>query len=114
MGIETHSLKNVIFDFLRSHQFDVSIQLIADSQMTKISLLCQLAASFTGVFGQNSQQLHIAKKVNLMTHDVSFNLVSPRSVYVILLGKCQQLGRCLANKTIKQICTTSAVSRNRI
>jgi len=28
LGIETQSLKKVVFDFLKSHQFDVSIQLI--------------------------------------------------------------------------------------
>ena len=57
LGIETQGLKNVIFDFLKSHQFDVTIQLIANSPPTKICLLCQLAAIFTGISGQNSQQL---------------------------------------------------------
>ena len=28
LGIETQSLKKVVFEFLKSHQFDVSIQLI--------------------------------------------------------------------------------------
>ena len=28
LGIETQSLTKVVFDFLKSHQFDVSIQLI--------------------------------------------------------------------------------------
>ena len=57
LGIETQGLKNVIFDFLKSHQFDVTIQLIANSPPTKIRLLCQLEAIFTGISGQNSQQL---------------------------------------------------------
>ena len=55
LGIETQRLKKVIFDFLKSHQFDVSIQPIVNSRTTKISLLCQLATIFTGIFGQNSQ-----------------------------------------------------------
>ena len=58
-GIETQGLKNVIFDFLKSHQLDVSIELIANSPTTNISLLCQLAAIFTAIFGQNSQQLEM-------------------------------------------------------
>ena len=52
-GIETQGLKKVIFDFLKSHKFDVSIQPVANSQTTKLNLLCQLAAIFTGVFSQN-------------------------------------------------------------
>ena len=59
LGIETQGLKNVIFDFLKSHQFDASVLLIANSRTTKISLLCQLAAIFTGIFGQNSQKLEM-------------------------------------------------------
>ena len=51
LGIETLGLK--------SHQFNVSIQLIANSRTTKISLLCQLVAIFTGIFGQNLQQLEL-------------------------------------------------------
>ena len=35
------------------------IQSIGNSQTTKISLLCQLAAIFAGIFGQNSQQLEM-------------------------------------------------------
>ena len=62
LGIETQGLKNVIFDLLKSHQFDASILLIANSPTTKISLLSQLAAIFTGIFGQNSQQSQIAKR----------------------------------------------------
>ena len=54
LGIETKGLKKVIFDFLKSHQFDVSIQPIVNSRTTKISLLCQLATIFTRIFGQNS------------------------------------------------------------
>ena len=57
LRIETQGLKNVIFDFLKSHQFDVSIQPIANSRTTKISLLCQFAAILTRIFGQNSQLL---------------------------------------------------------
>ena len=57
LKIETQGLKNVIFDFLKSHQFDVRIQSIGNSQMTKISLLCQFAAISTRIFGQNSQLL---------------------------------------------------------
>ena len=57
LGIETQG-----FDFLKSHQFDASIQLIANPRTTKISLLSQLAAIFTGIFGQNSQQSQITKK----------------------------------------------------
>ena len=34
------------------HQFDVSIQPIANSRTTKISLLCQFAAILTRIFGQ--------------------------------------------------------------
>ena len=55
LSIETQSLKKLIFDFLKSHQFDVSIQPLVNSPATKISLLCQLAALITGLFGQNSQ-----------------------------------------------------------
>ena len=55
LRIETQGLKNVIFDFLKSHQFDVRIQSIGNSQTTKISLLCQFAAILTRIFGQNSQ-----------------------------------------------------------
>ena len=62
LGIETQGLKNVIFDFLKSHQFDASILLIANSPTTKISLLSKLAVIFTGIFGQNSQQSQIAKR----------------------------------------------------
>ena len=52
-GIKTQGLK-VIFDFLKSHRLDaMSIQPIANSRTTKTSLLCQLAAIFTGIFGQN-------------------------------------------------------------
>ena len=42
-----------------SHQLDLSIQLIANSQTTKISLLCHLEAIFTRVFGQNLRQLEM-------------------------------------------------------
>ena len=55
LRIETQILKKVIFDFLKSHQLDVNIQLTASSQTTKITLLCQLAAILTGIFAQNSQ-----------------------------------------------------------
>ena len=54
---EFQGLKNVIFNFLKSHQFDVSIQPIANSRTTKISLLCQFAEILTRIFGQNSQLL---------------------------------------------------------
>ena len=38
-----------------------------------------------------------------VTCDVQFfNLLSPASVHVILLAKCQQLGRCLADNTKKR------------
>ena len=50
LRIETQGLKKVIFDFLKSHQFDVSIQPIVNSRATKISLLCQLAAISIGFF----------------------------------------------------------------
>ena len=43
---------------LRRHQFDVSIQPIASSRTTKISLLCQLAVIFTRISGQNSRLLN--------------------------------------------------------
>ena len=47
-------------------------------------------------------QLHIAKNVNIVTCDVLFfNLLFPGSIHVILLAKCQQLGRCLADNTKK-------------
>ena len=36
LGIETQGLKKVIFNFLKSHQSDVNIQLIANSRTTKI------------------------------------------------------------------------------
>ena len=52
-GGEPRGMEGGIFAFLKSHQFDVFIQPIANSRTTKISLLCQLAAIFTGVFGQN-------------------------------------------------------------
>ena len=52
LRIETQGLKNVIFHFLKSHQFDVGIQPIANSRTTKISLLCQFAAILTRIFGQ--------------------------------------------------------------
>ena len=52
LRIETQGLKNVIFEFLKSHQFDESIQPIANSRTTKISLLCQFAAILTRIFGQ--------------------------------------------------------------
>ena len=55
LRIETQGLKNVIFDFLKSHQFDVSIQPIAKTRTTKTSLLCQFAAILTRIAGQNSQ-----------------------------------------------------------
>ena len=58
LRIETQGLKNVIFDFLKSHQF-VSIQPIANSQTSKICLLCQFAAILTRIFGQNSQLLQM-------------------------------------------------------
>ena len=50
LGIETQGLKNVIFDFLKNHQFDASILVIANSPTSKTSLLSQLAAIFTGIF----------------------------------------------------------------
>ena len=59
LRIETQGLKNVIFDFLKSHQFDVSIQPIANSRTTKINLLCQFAAILTRIPGQSSQLLQI-------------------------------------------------------
>ena len=64
LRIETQGLKNVIFDFLKSHQFDVSIQPIANSRTTKISLLCQFAAILTRIFGQNSQLFQIITVLN--------------------------------------------------
>ena len=43
------------------------------------------------------------KKVNKVTCDVQFfNLLYPGSVHIILLAKCQQLGRCLADDTKKK------------
>ena len=57
LRIETQGLKNVIFEFLKSHQFDGSIQPIAHPGTTKISLLCQFAAILTRIFGQYSQLL---------------------------------------------------------
>ena len=59
LRIETQGLENVIFDFLKSHQFDVSIQPIANSQTSKICLLCQFAAILTRTFGKNSQLLQM-------------------------------------------------------
>ena len=47
LRIESQGLKNVIFDFLKSHQFDVRIQPIGNSRTTKISLLRQFAAILT-------------------------------------------------------------------
>ena len=38
LGIETQGLKKVIFDFLKSHQLDVSIQLIANSPSSLVPL----------------------------------------------------------------------------
>lgn len=55
-------LKNLVFDFLKTHQFDLSImiQLMAtELEQQTVSLVCQLAGNFTGIFGQNSQQLQI-------------------------------------------------------
>ena len=63
LRIETQGLKKVIFDFLKSHQLDVSIQLIANSRTTKRSLLCQLAVIFTGIVVQNSQ---LALNINII------------------------------------------------
>ena len=57
LRIETQGLKNVIFDFLKSHQFDARIQPIGNSRTTKVSLLCQFAAILTRIFGQNLQLL---------------------------------------------------------
>ena len=57
LRIESQGLKNVIFDFLKSHQFDVNIQPKANSRRTKISLLCKSAAILTRIFGQYSQLL---------------------------------------------------------
>ena len=57
LRIEIQGLKNVIFEFLKSHQFDVSIQPITNSRTTKISLLCQFATILTRIFGQYSQLL---------------------------------------------------------
>ena len=62
LGIETQSLKKVVFDFLKSHQFDVSDSTyiyFANSRTTKISSMFQLAAIFTGVLTQDSQQLQM-------------------------------------------------------
>ena len=58
-------------DFLKSHHFHVSIQLIAHSRTTKIRLLCQLAAIFTRILSKihNNYKLPI-EKVNLVTRDV--------------------------------------------
>ena len=53
LGIKTQGLKKVIFDFLKSHKFDVSIQPKANYLTITLSLLCQFAAIFSGVFGQN-------------------------------------------------------------
>ena len=55
LRIETQVLKKAIFDFLKSHQLDESIQVIANSRTINISFLCQLAAIFTRIFCQNSQ-----------------------------------------------------------
>ena len=55
LEIETQGLKKVIFDFLKSHQLDVSIQLIANPRTANISLLSQWAAIFTGVLGQHNR-----------------------------------------------------------
>ena len=69
LRIETQGLKNVIFDFLKSHQFDVSIQPIANSRTIKISLLCQFASILTRIFGQNSQLLQC--KMGLLAYTTS-------------------------------------------
>ena len=63
LRIQTHILKKMIFDFLKSHQLDVSTQLIASSRTTKTSLLCQLEAIFTDIFAQN---LQLALYINIM------------------------------------------------
>ena len=55
--IEIQGLKNVIFEFLKSHQYDVSIQPTANSRTTKMSSLFQFAAILTRIFGQYSQLL---------------------------------------------------------
>ena len=57
LGIEIQGQKKEIFAFLKSHQLDVSIQPIANYRTTRISLLCQLAAIFTDVFGQTKMSL---------------------------------------------------------
>ena len=57
LRIESQGLKNVIFEFLKSHQFDVSIQPTANSRTTKISSLFQFAAILTRIFCQYSQLL---------------------------------------------------------
>ena len=46
LGIETQGLKKVTFDFLKSHQLDVIIEIIANSRTTKITLLCQIGSDF--------------------------------------------------------------------
>ena len=67
----------MIFDFLKSHRFDVFIQAIANSRTTKISLLCQLAAIFTGIFRAKFTSITNAHFVVTTLQPVNF----PRVAY---------------------------------
>ena len=45
-GVETQDLRKVTFDFLKSHQFDVSIQLIANSRTNKDKSVVSIGSEF--------------------------------------------------------------------
>ena len=46
LGVETKDLKKVTFDFLKSHQFDVSIQLTANSRTNKDKSVVSIGSEF--------------------------------------------------------------------
>ena len=46
LGVETQDLKKVIFDFLKSHQFDVSIHLEGNSQTNKGKSVASIGDEF--------------------------------------------------------------------
>ena len=112
LEIETQGLKKVIFDFLKSHQFDASIQLIANSRTAKISLCVNWQRFLLGFLAKIHNNHKLPKSQSSDPRCVLL-FSGPRECSChIRLAKCQQVGRCLADKTRKQICTASAVSTN--
>ena len=106
----------MIFDFLKSNQFDASIQLIPNTRTTKIGFLCQLAAillEFSAKIHHNYKWAHLAdtaiqqtkfQRVSLLGNETP-NEISHRRFYLsfLLVSGCVLLSlvACVASVSVQ-------------